>query len=251
MGAVAEKVRYELFQVPGTINTRSLVLWVDEKYFDANTTLVAGTTLTNFMSAKEIPKGDALDSYGSLVYTGQEERANGCLRFCFVPAFSAEDIATPVLSIAEFKSAMQWPAVLENLYAANFLAKDKEGANYLADVTYTPYVKEGYSDATRTLEETFVSQTKFNISLSASFRPQPIQFYFGVGSFSLSETLHPLVEFNVVLGPNNRYPYQVFTASFPATNYTDWPASMIVKDEQKFVNGLWIRTRLTAYKPGT
>jgi hypothetical protein len=251
MGAISEKVRYELFQVPGTINTRSLILWVDEKYFKANTVLTAGTTLANFMSAEDIPKGDALDSFGSLVYTGQEERSGGCLRFCFVPPYTGGDIATPVLSIPEFKPAMSWPAVLLNLNIVNFEAKDNEGNNYLADVTYIPYIKEGFSGAVRTLDETFVSQTKFNIPVSPTFRPQPMQFYFGIGSFSLSETLHPLINFNVSFGPNTRYPASSFSASFPATNYIDWPASMVVRDEQKFVNGMWIRNKLTAYKPDT
>jgi len=251
MGAISEKVRYELFQVPGTINTRSLVLWVDEKYFKSTTVLTEGTTLANFMTSEDIPKGDALDSYGSLVYTGQEERSGGCLRFCFVPPYTGGDIATPVLSIPEFKPALSWPAVLLNLNVVNFEAKDSEGNDYLADVTYIPYIKEGFSGAVRTLDETFVSQSKFTIPLSPVFLPQPIQFYFGIGSFSLSETLHPLIEFNVQVGPDNRYPSQNFTASFPATNYLDWPASMVVRDEQKFVNGMWIRNKLTAYKPNT
>jgi hypothetical protein len=35
----------------------------------------------------------------------------------------------------------------------------------------------------------------------------------------------------------------------PATNVTDWPATLVISDQQRQDTGLWVRRKVTAYKP--
>ena len=53
----AGMIFYSVFPIEGTVNDRGLILHVRESFFTASTTLVAGTTLENFMSSENPPKG--------------------------------------------------------------------------------------------------------------------------------------------------------------------------------------------------
>ena len=45
------------------------------------------------------------------------------------------------------------------------------------------------------------------------------------------------------------YSYIGTTWTFLATNYTDWPDSLVISDTQKPFRGGYLRERVTAYKP--
>lgn len=252
MGAIAEQVRYETFQVEGTENTCSLILWVEEKYFSSSTSITLGTTLASFMSSKDIPKGDAVEKYGTWVYTGQATRQNGCKRFWFAKPFTTLEQTTPILEIPGYRNVGPWPAVLTGLTYVDFEAYDSTGAAYVAESVFKPVIEEGYSGPVRTLLQVYVSQTKYTVTTPTQFRPQPINFFYGVGKLMIPETLHVEVDIEFTTGtPNPRFPYQTFGDTFPATTPTAWPTFIVVNDDQQFVNGLWRREVLIGYKPGT
>ena len=92
--ASSEKVFYSVFPIEGTVNDRGLILHVRESFFTASTTLVAGTTLENFMLSENPPKGDAItQGYGSYIYREQMSKEGNNLRFLFLKLVCGLSIA--------------------------------------------------------------------------------------------------------------------------------------------------------------
>lgn len=83
-----------------------------------------------------------------------------------------------------------------------------------------------------------------------SLQPQPIDFWYGVGELHIRPCLHTSLTLSFSTGSANpRYPEQDFEQIFPATNLTDWPTSMRIANNEKFVNGMYLRRISTAYFP--
>lgn len=250
MGAIAELIRYELFQVEQTANLRSLILWVDEKYFTASTSLSTGTTLTNFMSSLDIPKADAVEKYGSWVYSGQASRQNGCLRFWFTASRSAGEISTAFLTLTEVRAGVYWPPVLTAANIRNFYAYDADGTSYVADVSWDFQIRDSYAGPTRTVIEYFASHAPHTISTPTSPQPEGGTFYYGVAQVTIPKCLHPWMLLTYSTGNESaRFPSQSFSKVFPATNLIGWPSTMVLDDGEVFDNGIYIRRKVTAYRP--
>lgn len=113
-----EKLHYEIFPITGTVDERGVILWVRETFFTATTSTPRGTTLANFMSTENIPKGDAITcGYGSFVYTEQLPKSGSCLRFIFLKDKTEAEILTPLRDPYEITENILWPDWLRSLYA--------------------------------------------------------------------------------------------------------------------------------------
>jgi hypothetical protein len=115
--AATGKVHYTLFPIVGTVNERGLILHVEEEHFTSATNLVAGTTLTDFMSTEDVPKGDAItDGYGAYTYREQIEKQGNRLRFVFLAPKTAAQQLQPVKPTFTINEVTFWPDWLLSLY---------------------------------------------------------------------------------------------------------------------------------------
>lgn len=116
--ASSEKVFYSVFPIEGTVNDRGLILYVRESFFKATTTLTRGTTLANFMSTENPPKGDSITmGYGSYVYQEQLTKEGNNLRFLFLQNKTETEALQVVKPAASINEVTYWPDWLVSLYA--------------------------------------------------------------------------------------------------------------------------------------
>ena len=116
--ASSEKVFYSVFPIEGTVNDRGLILYVRESFFTASTTLVAGTTLENFMLSENPPKGDAItQGYGSYIYREQMSKEGNNLRFLFLKNKTPTEALQVVKPAVEINEVTYWPDWLLSHYA--------------------------------------------------------------------------------------------------------------------------------------
>jgi len=225
------------------------LLWVPEAAIRGDFTLTPGTTLANALPG--VSKGDAIPrGFGSYVFTDNGPVQNGWHGFWFARPFSAGEITTPFRSVTELRGGIYWPAVLGGFSVYNFQAYDSDGVKYIADVIWDFSLRDSYDGPTKVLIEYFASHTPHSITTPTSMQPEGGTFYYGVAQVTIPKCLHPIITLSYSTGTNNsRYPYQNFSKQFPATNLTAWPATITVDDGETFDNGLYIRRRVTGYRP--
>lgn len=171
--------------------------------------------------------------------------------FYFVENIGAGAIGTAIKSSYEVRSSSYWPAVLLRIeqYAK-------------ADGTYTlkPIYKEAYSGPVRVLVEEFFSPTPHTIAVPEIMRPQSFDdvvrvnapFDFSLGRLVLKECLHGAINLSLTLDPpvvDGAVTYLNASLYVPATNLTDWPATLVISDQQREVLGGWLRRKETEIKP--
>lgn len=239
------------FEVIKTVKPGELagLLWVREEHLRGSTTLTAGTALSAFLTAA--PKGDAISrGFGSYVFTENGPAEAGWHGFYFARPFSAGEKTTAFRTLTDVRRGIFWPPVLAGLNVYNFQAYDADGAEYTADIIWDFNLRDAYDGPTRLVIEYFASHEPHTISTPTSMQPEGGTFYYGVGQVSIPRCLHPYMELTYSTGnASTRYPWQTFTKAFPATNLTAWPATQIIDDSETFDNGLYIRRKVTAYRP--
>jgi len=233
--------------MPGVM---SGLLWVPEKYLLASATMTVGTTLGNFLPAA--PHGDArAQGYNDYVFTENGPVDSGWHGFYFAKPFSSGEKTTAFRTTTEIRGGIYWPPVLASGNIYNFQAYDSDGVKYTADTIWDFNLRDAYDGPTKVIIEYFASHEPHTISTPTTMQPEGGTFYYGVSLVSLPRCLHPEILLTYSTGINNsRYPLQSFSKTFPATNLTEWPASFIVDDGETFDNGLYIRRKVTAYRPG-
>lgn len=261
--ASSENVFYEVFPIEGTVNNRGIILYVREKYFDNNVALNKDTLLSNFMSDKDIEKGTAItQGFGNYVYSKQLDKEGNMLRFLFLPVISQQQSQIPFNSYYNLEPSMFWPKVLLSTKAY----RRATDSSYIVRFKY----KEAYQGPTRVLVEEFYSPNPFEIPIYTPMVERGLNeeigvsyynglagpYWLSVGTLSLDSCLHSEISLTVPLEPPvnlvvGGVTIIISTASVsdPATNYTDWPDSLVIDDRQQEVFGGWIRKRVTAYRP--
>ena len=159
----------------------------------------------------------------------------------------------------------RWPAVLasgtgENApVRADSWARNAGGAD---TVLHPNFIRDEYYGPTKMKVERFWSATAFEQALSTSFSPtalqmlspmmpETIEFQTPIFKIRIKPTLHKQIKLQGTSGSNHPiYEYNGSEFTYPAThNHTDWPTSIVVKDNQKRFRGGFLRERITAYKP--
>ena len=227
------------------------LLWVPEAAIRSNFSLAPGTTLANALPG--VSKGDALvRGFGSYVFTDNGPVQDGWHGFWFARPFEAAEITTPFRSVTELRGGIFWPAVMGGFSVYNFQAYDGDGVKYTADVIWDFNIRDSYDGPTKVLIEYFASHTPHSITTPTSMQPEGGTFYYGVAQVTLPKCLHQALTLTYSTGQNNsRYPWQTFSKTFPATNLTQWPETITVDDGETFDNGLYIRRKVTGYRPGS
>lgn len=237
--ASSEKVDYSVFPIEGTVNDRGLILYVRESFFVATTTLVSGTTLTNFMTTEGIPKGDALTAgFGSYIYKEQMGKEGNRLKFLFLkdktPAEQIQ-IVKPAFTINQVTDWPDWLVSLYMLDALIELQKEVSGSTTTA-VTGQRFLDRyilfrGGNFNTKHYVEEFFSPTPVMSFTATEPRPDRVFYnYYGVQNSidCIHDTVtipEPYVSAELVENfgtPNPREVDWPQGSIFPATNHTTW-----------------------------
>ncbi len=189
----------------------------------------------------------------------QANKAGYQLRsFYFAPNLSRESAQTPYRSYYETEPSMYWPKVLLSLKAY----RRSETNAYIV----RPRYKEAYQGPTRVLIEEFYSPTPFEIPLYEPMVDRGLNeeigfeyydgldgpYWLSVGSLNLDSCLHTAISITVPLNPVIEIGIVTYTTASlwdTATNYTDWPDTLVIDDRQREVLGGWVRRRVTALRP--
>lgn len=192
-------------------------------------------------------RGDLQDYVLSHTAKGGPQLRN----FYFTKAKTAEQAATAISSNYDVDPSSYWPPVLLRI---------EQYARPDGTWTLKPIYKEAYSGPMHVLIEEFFSPTPHAISLPTSMRPQGVDdvvrpnapFDFSIGRLVLKECLHGPINLALPLDPpivDGAVTYLNGVLYVPATNLTDWPATIVLDDRQRQVLGGWLRRRVTGIKP--
>jgi len=209
-----------------------------------------------------LPNKIKLDEWGDAVFISDNDGPSGYHEFVFAASLTREAAQTPYRSYYETEPSMYWPKVL----LAYQRYKRVENDVYII----RPRYKEAYQGPTRVLIEEFYSPTPFEIPLYEPMQERGLNeevglsfsypippgdgtvFWLSVGTFSLEPCLHVAISITVPLDPPltiGVINYTTASLTDTATNYTDWPDTLVIDDRQREVLGGWMRRRVTALRP--
>lgn len=234
-------------QVPGL---DSGLLWVRESLIREDSVLARGTTLLDFLP--EANKGNALDrGFGSYVLTLAQQAQNGWRPFWFAKVRTAEEIAVAFDTEEQVRQGIYWPAVLSTVDSANLLAYTADSDTYVAGTAYKfNYALQAYDGPTKVLIEYFASHTKPTIAAASGMQPRGGALDYAIGSITVPECLHGALTLSYQIPDNHpSYEGKTFSVTIPATVPTMRPSSFVISDGYKFMDGLYIQRRETAYAP--
>jgi hypothetical protein len=244
MSAANSRVHYELFPIEGTINERGLILLVKDVHFKASTMLVENTTLENFMSTEDVPKGDAItQGFGSYVYTEQLPKLGDCMRFVFLKAKTETEEVQTVRAPRTINEITFWPNWLVSLYAiqATVALQSELGSGGTIGATSNSVTGTRYFDRyilidggdfnTQHIVEEFFSYRAIPGMVATEPRPTTVM-YSTLGMQNSINCLHDAVKVPEIFltssrvedfgTPNAREVRWELGSIFPATNMTGW-----------------------------
>ena len=139
-----------------------------------------------------------------------------------------------------------WPAVLERIQIDTW--PRKEGGS---DMITTPiYAKDAYRGPCRAYVEERFYLSPPPMEAPNIMLPLPIDLQTPIFGLNIGPTLHTTRTVRLSTGTNHPvYEYTVGLWVFPATNYTDWPASVVASDECRPFRGGYLKTKVTIYRP--
>jgi len=150
-----------------------------------------------------------------------------------------------------------WPAVLSGIVVDRWTRRDG-GAD---PVEYPIYKRGAYSGPTRVEVKLYWKESKWDIGTSASgsdtelalikpMHPEAVLFQSPIASVSIPPTLHDrFIVFASTGSDHPVYTYKGTTWTYNATNYIDWPDSLVIQDSQRPFRGGYLREKITAFIP--
>jgi len=154
-----------------------------------------------------------------------------------------------VLVVQSFQSnsSHYWPPVLETFELLDWQRRDG-GTDVYPAIRFNP---EGYNGPCLTQITRTWSPSPFTVSAVEPM--QPTRIYYGSPFYSLniSECLHGDIVAQCDIGNTDPvYGQNVGSGRlFPATNFTEWPESIIADDDQEPFRGGYMRTVRTVFPP--
>jgi len=245
-----EGTHYELIETPD-VTERALVLWVPRFNLDADAVTALGTTLANFLP--NVIKGNAIaNGFGAYILTNHYGSSGDYVGFTFGKPKTAGQMETAFRTTYNIEPSVSWPAVLRSLSWTPINRIDPDtGTQFVERYNWEADIRASYDGPTKVKIEEFLDPTQFAIAVPEIMRPDGFVFDYVLGEFTLPPCLHSAFTLNFSTGTSNvHYPYIVSAKTILATNYTDWPSTIVVSDtQQQLASGLWLRKTVTAYKP--
>lgn len=150
-----------------------------------------------------------------------------------------------------------WPPVLDRIVVDRWTRRDG-GAD---PVEYPIYKRGAYSGPTRVEVKIYWKDSEWTIGTTADgsdtelalikpMHPEPILFQSPIASVSVPPTLHDRFIVTASTGTGHPvYTYKGTTWVYNATNYVDWPDSLVIQDSQRPFRGGFLREKITAFIP--
>jgi hypothetical protein len=140
-----------------------------------------------------------------------------------------------------------WPPVLQSYQTLEWERKDG-GKESFPVIRFYP---EGYDGPCKTEVERSWSKTPFVIPVVSFIKPERIYYSSPYFTANIGECLHGAITLRCDIG--NADPVYVATVgtarTFPATNHTTWPPSVVAYDDQEPFRGGYLRTTRRVYSP--
>jgi hypothetical protein len=244
----------------------SALLWVNETFMHASTTITTGTTLAAFLPA--VPKGDALTrGFGDYLLSAPAGKRDGYHGYLFAKPKTAVQKRTPFRSVTKVMP-VSWPNWLRNLHGGMVerVLNMESGASGATATSNTVTRREfqdryelipGGQISTEVMEEEFHSPTPFTDLDSEIPVPTHVRYFYKGTQLSI-DCLHDDVfvpeettgferddEFGMIAA--QELPPGQF---FPRTNFIGWQPFTLT-DTQELVDGVWRRftRRITKLPP--
>jgi hypothetical protein len=141
-----------------------------------------------------------------------------------------------------------WPAVLSSIGIDTWTKAEGGSEMYLQPF----YSREAYRGPCRaTVVERFYINSPI-VNAPQVMLPLPINVQTPIAGINIGPTLHDNIPFFITNGTEDPvYDYINIAFNFPATNFSDWPASVIAYDQARPFRGGYLRTTVTIYQPHT
>jgi hypothetical protein len=248
-----------LFETQPTANMSEVVavLWVNETYLRADTTITAGTTLQNFLN-QTVPKPEAINrGFGSYLLTDTAGKRDGYHGYTFAKPKTAAQKRTAWRSTTKTRP-VRWDNWLRNLYGGMAVRTlDKEagstgGGSTSNKVTRTEFVDRyelipAGDYMTEVIVEEFLSPTAFTDFDTEVPVPTEVRYFYKGASLSLSCLHDDVFVPELSTGFTREEEFGMRGSQelqegqfFPRTNFTGWQLYTI-SDNQELVNGVWRR----------
>lgn len=144
-----------------------------------------------------------------------------------------------------------WPAVLvELIFDAVTARNPATSETYTSKYRYRAIVRDAYSGPCNALITESWSVSPAFLSTPNQMQPRAMEWDMILSQGAIQPTLHPgitLVETTGTTHPT--YPYIVNSVEFPATNFVDWPASILADVSQIPYRGGFKITSTLVYRP--
>ena len=169
-----------------------------------------------------------------------------------------------------------WPAVLSTTHEQADGSIDTEGGIFGYTwtrrtgggdtVIYPVYARHAYNGPTKAEVTIFWRKEQFAMTSNTAgtdgqnnaltnvvpMQPLPISFISPLSSVNVPPTLHEKISLSITTGTEHpTWEFAGASFTYDATNYTDWPYSMIISDTQKPYRGGWLRERIKVFRPGS
>lgn len=127
-----------------------------------------------------------------------------------------------------------WPPVLLELSFTPALRKGTSSGTYVERYKFFHRLRRGYSGPCKVTVTEQWQRNPFNIvSVPVQMLPEAIEWDMVMSQGQIAPCLHAAFYLYEIVGDNHPiYPYSVSQILFPATNYINWPVSILGKDTQ-------------------
>ena len=152
-----------------------------------------------------------------------------------------------------------WPAVLNDMDPADgnqdgvigYSWKRRKGGS--DTVVFPTYKIDTWTGPTKTVKERIWRKKQWSSSELTDLQPMqplPINFVTPLIRTNVKQTLHKALFLRVNTGTEHPvYNNESVQFNYGRTNYTDWPASLVIEDKQEPFRGGYMRTKVTVFAP--
>ena len=114
------------------------------------------------------------------------------------------------------------------------------------------YEKDSYRGSCKTeITETWTEDPPTGVSsVDGQMNPTPIVYITPLFKCTIGSCLHGSITISGTTGTGSEeWEFLTFNKTFPATNQTTWPATVVAKDESFQASNGWVRRKVTVTAP--
>ena len=153
---------------------------------------------------------------------------------------------TGILRTFDSTENVRWPAVLNSFYRKTWNKRDGTQQYFVIPA----YSRDEYFGPTKVEIEISWNKDSVTCTPDKPMIPTPISADFPIVSYRSKSALHGEFTFSGTTGTENTtYKWINWNHIEQATNYPDWPAQIIISDDQRPFRGGFLRQKTTAFIP--